>query len=106
MSDFSNLSDSLMKGDDGGPRCKCGESIGLFLDRDGQKCPECLMKERDEYEVVLCNLLEWAKGNRGAKNINPYAVDEVNNALVFLAKKLNIKDKLDINTRGIAEREV
>ena len=34
---------------------------------------------------VLCDLLEWAKGNRGTKEGNPYGITEVRAALEHLA---------------------
>ncbi len=58
------------------------------LERDQEKefCTFC-----DQAEEVLilkrslCNLLEWAKGNRGTKSINPYSVPEVRKGLEVIA---------------------
>ena len=46
----------------------------------------------------LCNVLEWAKGNRGSKHCNPYCVPEVEAALRFLAGLQGIDDYLDAKT--------
>ena len=54
----------------------------------------------------LCELLEWARGNRGTKHCNPYAVPEVKAALVYLAEKQGILDYLNVKTeRGSYEVE-
>lgn len=46
--------------------------------------------ELDKTKVLalahLCNVLEWAKGNRGSKDGNPYLVPEIEAALRFLGK--------------------
>jgi len=47
---------------------------------------------------VLCNLLEWAKGNKGSKHINPYTVPEIKAALQYLAEIQGVKDYLDAKT--------
>jgi len=49
-------------------------------------------------EKVLKDLLEWAKGYRGRKDINPYCVPEVKAALKHLAEIQGIKDYLDAKT--------
>lgn len=36
--------------------------------------------------VALCDVLEWAKGNRGSKEGNPYGIREIADALKLLAK--------------------
>lgn len=43
---------------------------------------------------VLANLLEWAKGQRGSKSINPYMVPEVKAALKLLAEMKGHRGKL------------
>ena len=48
---------------------------------------------------ALCNVLEWAKGNRGSKDFNPYGVPEVRAALESLAKLQGIKSYLDAKTK-------
>jgi len=48
----------------------------------------------------LCEVLEWAKGLRGSKSCNPYAVPEVKAALQFLAKLQGAGDWLDAKTKG------
>jgi hypothetical protein len=50
----------------------------------------------------LCNVLEWAKGNRGSKRCNPYCVPEVVAALKFLAELQGINNWLDADTGGRA----
>ncbi len=47
----------------------------------------------------LCEVLEWAKGNRGLKEgRNPYGIPEVEAALKHLANLQGIKDWLDART--------
>ena len=48
---------------------------------------------------VLCDLLEWGKGNRGSKNINPYGVPEIKAALEYLARLQGHKSYLDAETK-------
>lgn len=48
---------------------------------------------------ALCDLLEWAKGNRGRRDINPYGVPEVRAALEHLAKLQGITSYLDAVTK-------
>jgi len=48
---------------------------------------------------VLCDLLEWAKGNKGSKDINPYGVPEVKAALQHLADMQGIESYLDVKTK-------
>ena len=54
------------------------------------------------YEA-LQNLLEWAKGNRGAREGNPYCKPEVRQALKVLASIQGKKDYLDADTAPQAE---
>ncbi len=54
------------------------------------------------YEA-LQNLLEWAKGNRGAREGNPYCKPEVRQALKVLASIQGKKDYLDADTVSQAE---
>ena len=58
-----------------------------------------LMAAAPDLLKSLCNLLEWAKGNKGSKHINPYGVPEVKSALETLAKLQGIKDYLDAKTK-------
>lgn len=51
----------------------------------------------------LSNVLEWAKGNRGSRQGNPYTVPEIKEALKFLAK-LDGVDYLDVNTEKLSRR--
>ncbi len=46
----------------------------------------------------LCEVLEWAKGNRGRQDINPYGVPEVKAALRHVAKLQGVADYLDART--------
>ena len=48
----------------------------------------------------LQNILEWAKGNRGKRDINPYAVPEVKQGLCTLALIQGRTDYLDADTTG------
>lgn len=48
--------------------------------------------------TVLKDVLEWAKGNRGSKEGNPYLIPEVKAALNHLAKLQGINDYLDAKT--------
>ena len=47
---------------------------------------------------TIQHLLEWAKGNRGAKTGNPYCIPEVRHALKTLASIQGVKDYLDADT--------
>ena len=47
---------------------------------------------------ALCDLLEWAKGNRGSKDGNPYMMPEVKAALKHLADLQGKTDYLDVKT--------
>jgi len=57
------------------------------------------MKASKKTITVLCDLLEWAKGNRGRKDINPYGVPEIKAALEHLAKIQDIKNYLNAKTK-------
>jgi hypothetical protein len=58
--------------------------------------------ELDKTKVLaiahLCNVLEWAKGNRGSKSGNPYLVPEIGAALKFLADLQGVDSYLDART--------
>ena len=58
-----------------------------------------LMAAAPEMYQVLCSLLEWAKGNRGSKDFNPYGVPEVKEALQAIAKLQGIENYLDAKTK-------
>lgn len=62
---------------------------------------ENTIAKRDDAEqeilAALCNMLEWAKGNRGRKDLNPYGVPEVERALKVLAKRWDRDDWLDVD---------
>jgi len=57
------------------------------------------MKASKKTITVLCDLLEWAKGNRGSKEGNPYLIPEVKAALQHLADLQDIKDYLNAKTK-------
>ena len=57
------------------------------------------LREESELQIALCNLLEWAIGNRGSKHMNPYGVPEVKAALKVLAKRQGRTDWMDANTK-------
>ena len=69
------------------------------------------MKTTD-YETIVGNqkiavehlgaVLEWAKGNRGRKDVNPYGVPEVEAALRHLAHMQGREDWLDVDTKKLA----
>jgi|WetSurSiteA1Bulk_404760.scaffolds.fasta_scaffold00038_72 hypothetical protein len=72
------------------------------------------MASTNEKELIkaMANLLEWAKGNRGPKDINPYMVPEVKQALELLSDlvgeddvKGTWKDYLVVDTKALAEGE-
>lgn len=47
-------------------------------------------------EHHLCEMLEWAKGNRGSRKGNPYMIAEVKAALKHLARERGFSDP-DLN---------
>lgn len=57
-----------------------------------------MKKANQETIKVLCDVLEWAKGNRGIKNGNPYGIPEIKAALKHLAELQGIKNYLDAKT--------
>jgi predicted membrane chloride channel (bestrophin family) len=60
---------------------------------------EGMMKRANKATIRhLCEVLEWAKGQRGRKDINPYMVPEIKEALKHLADLQGIKDYLDAIT--------
>jgi hypothetical protein len=53
----------------------------------------------------LANLLEWAKGNRGERNCNPYCVQEVIEALKCLRSVLGEEQSYqDIDTEFLSQK--
>jgi len=48
--------------------------------------------------TTIQHLLEWAKGNRGAKTGNPYCIPEVRHALKTLASIQGVNDYLNADT--------
>jgi len=55
------------------------------------------MTKQKKVEYALVNLLEWAKGNRGSKHVNPYGVTEVKDALKTLTDIWGRTDYLDVD---------
>ena len=60
---------------------------------------KCMKRANKTTIKVLCDLLEWSKGLRGSKDINPYGVPEVRAALEHLAELQGKKDYLDAETK-------
>ena len=58
-------------------------------------------EHKEPLEEALCNLLEWAKGNRGSRCGNPYCVPEVRDALKVLARMQGLDESrwLDAETK-------
>ena len=54
--------------------------------------------------AYLAALLEWAKGNRGPKDNNPYCVPEVKAALDHLAYLQGIPSWQDAETAELAKQ--
>lgn len=59
--------------------------------------------EYTEAEKRLARLIEWAIGNRGSKNGNPYAIPEVEGAMAYLAKRQGHNSYLNAETKSVAE---
>jgi len=62
-----------------------------IIDNAGKNRTPMEPKRGDRTIKVLCDLLEWAKGNRGSKEGNPYLMPEVKAALQHLADLQGIK---------------
>lgn len=94
------------------------ERVQEILDRDldpcetfyGVLCPEYRSalrillvateeRARGKAELCLMDLLEWAKGNRGTKQGNPYSIPEVESGLKALAKLQGRTDWFDAETK-------
>lgn len=56
-----------------------------------------------ETQAHLAAVIEWAKGQRGSKQGNPYGVPEIKAALQHLAAIKGLKDWLDVDTASIAD---
>ena len=57
------------------------------------------MKRANQKTIFhLMELLEWAKGNRGSKENNPYSIPEIKAALKHLAELQGITNYLDAKT--------
>ena len=55
-------------------------------------------RRESELIAVLCDLLEWAKGNRGSKHNNPYSVPEVKAALKIISAIQGGRDWMEAKT--------
>jgi len=60
-------------------------------------------KPTTKAQAHLANVLEWAVGNRGSKEGNPYSIPEIKAALKYLAKLEGITDWLDVDTARISQ---
>ena len=84
--------------------CVCGKVHNIkrfttiFHNQAKKHFSENLPTIEQELTSALCNLLEWAKGNRGSKAANPYMVPEVVDALKLLAKIQGVENYLDAKT--------
>lgn len=58
----------------------------------------------EEAMAELANVIEWAKGQRGTKHCNPYAVPEVKQALQFLGQVNGVSDYLNVDTERLSIR--
>lgn len=74
-----------------------GDLFTAFIRLDGGAE---ILRDSCEQELTstLCDLLEWAKGNRGTKSGNPYTIPEVKDALTLLAKIQGVENYLDAKT--------
>ena len=79
---------------------KDGVTVASFIDN---KADMPLIAAAPVMYDALQNLLEWAKGNRGVKEGNPYCKPEVRQALKVLASIQGKKDYLDADTASQAE---
>ena len=79
---------------------KDGETVASFVDNAQYRS---LIAAAPAMYEALQNLLEWAKGNRGAREGNPYCKPEVRQALKVLASIQGKKDYLDAATAPQAE---
>ncbi len=70
------------------------------------KSGETILRLRNEnYMLIksLASLLEWAKGNRGTREGNPYGKPEVKDGLKTLAHITGDSDYLDVDTEKLGE---
>jgi hypothetical protein len=53
---------------------------------------------RKQLLAVLFELNQWAVGNRGRKEGNPYGIQQISDACVVIAAERGISDKYDWNS--------
>lgn len=58
---------------------------------------------QDEALRVLANLVEWALGNRGSRDGNPYMQPPVQEAMKYLAKATGVKDHYDVDLKALSQ---
>lgn len=77
----------------------CGCKLTVDYDHENPMLFMCKMHSAaPDTTLHLCEVLEWAKGLRGRKDINPYSVPEIKAALIHLAALQGIPDYLDAVT--------
>ena len=70
-------------------------SIATYIDNEADAR---LFAAAPAMYTTIQHLLEWAKGNRGAKTGNPYCIPEVRHALKTLAAIQGVNDYIDADT--------
>lgn len=53
----------------------------------------------------LANVLEWAKGQRGRTDVNPYGVPEIEGALRHMAQETETGGWLEVDTEAISKSQ-
>ena len=81
-----------------GPQGEQIVGLNVMLDREEVLANAKFIATAPTMYEAIQHLLEWAKGNRGAKTGNPYCVPEVRHALKTLASIQGVKDYLDADT--------
>ena len=81
-----------------GPQGEQIVGINVMLDCDEVLANAKFIAAAPAMYKTIQHLLEWAKGNRGAKTGNPYCIPEVRHALKTLASIQGVKDYLDADT--------
>jgi hypothetical protein len=60
-----------------------------------------IFEEIDQADVIIALLVDEFTSGRASQTKNPYARGAVVQALEYLAKKTGIKDKFDVDIKGI-----
>ena len=81
-----------------GPQGEQIVGLNVMLDSDEVLANAKFIATAPAMYKTIQHLLEWAKGNRGAKTGNPYCSPEVRHALKTLASIQGVKDYLDADT--------